>query len=114
LGYDDIRAALRRDFSVDSLNEITRIGHEMLSSDAPLRHPSAALALASIAQKIAWHWEGNPVMHEAAASVEVHLKPRFEAVVAAAGADSSELIDALDDLARAYADALPLLSSQDG
>jgi hypothetical protein len=111
LGYDDIGAALRRDFSINTLNEITRIGHDLLGSDATLRHPAAAYALAITAQKIAWYWEGQPVREDTAAVIEAHIKPKMEAVLAAANADAESLTAALDDLARADADAVPFLKS---
>lgn len=109
--YADIRASLRRGFSVDTLNEITRIGHALLGSDAALRHPIAAYALTVTAQKIAWYWEGQPVREDTAAVVEAHIRPKMEAVIDAADADEKTLVRALDDLARAYSDAVPFLKS---
>lgn len=111
MGYDDIRTSLSRGFSVNTLNEITRLGHDLLGSDAALRHPAAAYALAATAQKIAWYWEGQPVREDTAAVIEAHIKPKMEAVLASAEADAESLTAALDDLARAYADAVPFLKS---
>lgn len=112
MGYDEIRAALNRGFSVSTLNEITRLGHALLDSETPLRHPSAAYALAATAQKIAWYWDGQAVREDTAAVIEAHIKPKMEAVLDAADGDDAEaLIQALDDLARAYADAGPFLKS---
>lgn len=111
MGYDEIRAALSRGFSVSTLHEITRLGHALLDSETPLRHPSAAYALAATAQKIAWYWEGQPVREETADAIEAHIKPKMEAVLAAADGDADALIMALDELARAYLDASPFLKS---
>jgi hypothetical protein len=111
LGYDDIRAALSQRFFVDNLHLITRLGHDLLSSDTPLRHPSAAYAIAATAQKVASYWEDVPLPEDSAAMVEAHIKPKMEAVLDAAEADAESLVMALDDLARAYADAGPFLKS---
>ncbi len=109
MGYDDIRAALGRGFSVTTLNEVARLGHDLLGADTPLRHPAAAYALAVTAQKIAWLWEGQPVREDGAAVVEAHIKPKMFAVLDVAESDASALMVALDELASAYADAKPLL-----
>lgn len=111
MGYDDIRAALGRGFSVRTLNDIIRIGHDLLGADVPLRHPAAAYALATTAQKVAWYWEGQPVRDDTAAVIEAHLKPKMEAILDAAEGDAESLIKALDELARAYTDAGPFLKS---
>lgn len=111
MGYEAIHAALSRGFSVDSLNEITRVGYALLSADKPLRHPAAAYALAVTAQKIAWYWEGQPVRDDIAAVIEAHIKPKMEVVITASEADGETLLQALDDLARAYVDAQPFLES---
>lgn len=111
MGYDDIRAALRRGFSVSTLNEITRLGHDLLGADTPLRHPAAAYALAATAQKVAWYWEGKPVREDTAAVIDAHLRPKMEAVIVASEGDPEALLQALDDLARAYIDAGPFLKS---
>lgn len=111
MGYDEIRAALGQGFSVDSLHEITRVGHALLDSEIPLQHPSAAYALAATAQKIAWYWDGQPVRDDTAAVIEAHIKPKMEAVLDSADGDADTLLRALDDLARAYADTAPFLKS---
>lgn len=111
MGYDDIRTALSSGFFLESLHHITRLCHELLESDTPLRHPSAAYAIAATAQKIAWYWEGVPVRDDAAAIIEAHIKPKMEAVVDAAEHDAESLVQALDELARAYADAGPFLKN---
>lgn len=111
MSYDDIRAALSHGFFVSNLHHITRLGHELLESDIPLRHPSAAYALAATAQKVAWYWDGVPVREETADAIEAHIRPKMEAVLDAAEGDAEPLIKALDELARAYADAGPFLKS---
>jgi len=109
--YGEIRAALSRGFFVDNLNLITRLGHELLQSDIPLRHPSAAYILATTAQKVAWYWEGQPVRVDTADVIEAHIRPKMEAVLDAAEGAADSLLRAADDLARAYADAVPFLKS---
>lgn len=111
MGYDTIRSALDRGLSLDTLHEISRIGHDLLSSDGALRHPIAAYALAATAQKIAWYWDNQPVRADTAAVIEAHIKPRMEAVVAGAEGDCDALLLALDNLARAYSDTVPFLKS---
>lgn len=108
MGYDGIRAALEN-FCVDNLHLITRLGHELLNSDAPLRHPSAAYVLAVTAQRIAMYWDGVPVAEDAAAVIEAHIRPKMKAVLDAAEGDGATLAAAFDDLARAYVDATPFL-----
>ena len=109
MGYDAIRTALSRGFFLENLHHITRLGHELLESDTPLRHPSAAYAIAATAQKVAGYWDG--VREDAVAVIEAHIKPKMEAVVDAAEGDAESLVLALDELARAYADAGPFLKS---
>jgi hypothetical protein len=83
----------------------------MLDSDEPLRHPIAVYALAATAQKIALLCDGEGVRDAAMEAIEAHLKPKMLAVFNAAESDSDALISALDELARAYIDAQPLLRS---
>lgn len=109
MGYDDIRAALGHSFSVASLNIMTKLGHDLLGADAPLRHPAAAYTLATTAQNIAWYWDGAPLPEDAVAAVEAHLRPKMLAVLDAAESEAQTLLSALDDLARAYTDAIPFL-----
>ncbi|MDA1082810.1 MAG: hypothetical protein O2973_14320 [Gemmatimonadetes bacterium] len=111
MGYADIKAVLGRGFSVSTLNEITRLGHDLLGSDATVRHPAAAYVLAATAQKIAWHLEGQPLRDDAAEIIEAHLGPKMEAVIKAADSDADALTSALDDLARAYSDTVSFLGS---
>lgn len=110
MGYDGIRTALEN-FCVDNLHLITRLGHELLNSDVPLRHPSAAYVIAITAQKIAAYLDRVPVPEDSAAVIEAHIRPKMEAVLDAADGDAATLAAALDDLARAYVDATPFLKS---
>ena len=73
MGHDALRAALVSSFSVDALNEIARVGHDLLDSDTVLRHPIAVYAVAATAQKVAWYWEGHAVREETAAAIEAHI-----------------------------------------
>ena len=107
--YDKLRAALSLHFSVETLNEITRIGHEMLDSDEPIRHPIAIYTLTATAQKVALLCDGEGVGDRAMDAIEAHLKPKMLAVLDAADSDPNALISELDALARAYIDAQPLL-----
>lgn len=111
MGYDDIRTALSRGFYLDNLHHISRLAHALLDSDAPLRHPAAAYVIAATAQKVASYFDGMPVREETAAVIEAHIRPKIEAVLDAAEGDADALTKALDDLARAYADAVPFLKS---
>jgi len=52
-----------------------------------------------------------PVREDAAAIIEAHIEPKTEAVVDAAEHDGESLVQALDELVRAYADAGPFLKS---
>lgn len=110
-GYDDIRAGLRLGFSITLLIEVTKICNDMLGADVPMQHPSAAYALALTSQKIVSYWEGQLVREDIAAVIEAHIRPRMEAVIAAAEGEPAVLVAALDDLARAYMDTLPFLKS---
>ena len=111
MGYNDIREALRRDFLLENLHLITRLGHELLNSDTPLRHPAAAYVIAATAQKVAWYLEEGGLQDDSATVVGAHIRPRMEAVLDAAEGEPTLLIQALDDLARAYADATRLIQS---
>jgi hypothetical protein len=106
-----LRTAISKGFHLDNLHHITRLGHALLNSDKPLRHPSAAYLIAVTAQKIAWYCEGYPVRDETISVIEAHIKPKMEAVLDAADENPESLIQALDELARAYADATPFLKS---
>ncbi len=108
MGYDDIRKALEN-FGVDNLHSVTRLGHELLTSDSPLQHPAAVYVVAVTAQRIALYWDGVPVAEESASVVEAHLRPKMLAVLDAAETDAQHLLDTLDDLARAYVDSVPFL-----
>ena len=110
MGYDDIRAALTRGFFLENLHHITRLGHELLTSDQRM-HPGAAYAIAVTAQKIAWYCEGYPVHDEILAVVEAHIRPKMEAVLDAVDSGGAALVTALDGLALAYAEAQPFLKS---
>lgn len=81
----------------------------MLDADKPVRHPIALYAIVATAQKLAWHWEGDAVRHDTIDAVEAHLKPKMDAVLSAADAEPEVLIEALDELAKAYNDARPFL-----
>lgn len=109
MGYEDIRTAFGRGFSVGTLNEITRLGHGLLASDTTLQHPSAAYALAATAQKIALLLDGLGVQDESVSLIEAHIKPKMEAVLNAADGNAELLVQTLDDLARAYSEAGALL-----
>lgn len=111
MGYNDISAALSRGFFVKNLHLIIRLGHDLLNSDAPLRHPSAAYTIAITAQKVASYWDGMPVRDDEAAVIEGHIRPKMEAVLNAAEGQDEPLMKALDELARAYADATPFLKA---
>lgn len=108
MGFDDIRTALRRGFSVGTLNEITRLGHDLLTADTSLRHPSAAYVIAATAQKLAWLLDHH-AQDDAVAIIEPHIKPKLNAVLDVADSDTDRLVRALDDLARAYGEASSLL-----
>lgn len=111
MGYEDIRAAVRVGFSVTNLHLITRLSHELLESDVPLRHPSAAYAIAATAQKVAWYCDDMPVREETADAIDAHIRPKMEAVLDAAEGETEPLMKALDELARAFMDAGPFLKS---
>jgi hypothetical protein len=83
----------------------------MLDSDASLRHPAAAYIIAATAQKIASYWDGVSVREDDRALIEAHMRPKIEAVLDAAEGDAAQLIDAIDALARGYADVLPTLKA---
>ena len=110
MGYDDIRKALES-FCVDNLHLVTSLGHELLHSDTRLRHPCAVYAVTITAQKIALYWDGIPVAEESASVIEAHMRPKMLAVLDAADGEIGPLVDALDDLARAYSDATPFLKT---
>lgn len=110
MGYDDIRAALNRGFTVENLHAITRLSNQLLDSSATgLRHPSAAYAIGAIAQRVAGSWDGIPPFEDASDVVEAHLRPKIEAVLDAAEGETEPLMAALDDLARAFAEARAFL-----
>jgi len=81
----------------------------VLNSDSPLRHPAAAFVIAATAQQIATHWDGVPVPDDSASVIEAHLKPKMLAVLDSADSDSETLLEAINELARAYADATSFL-----
>lgn len=111
MGYNDISAALNRGFDVSNLYEVAQLSFNLCHSDTSLRHPSAAYIIGATAQKIAMYCEGQHVREDTVAVIEAHLKPKLEAVISVAELDADTLIRALDDLARAYADAEPFLES---
>lgn len=108
MGYNDIRAALGRGFSVTTLHEITRLGHELLDSDTSLVHPSAVYVVAATAQKLASFLDSQSA-DDAVAVVEAHIRPKMEAVLNAADRDAQTLMMTLDDLTRAYGEARSFL-----
>lgn len=103
MGYEALRAAVGGSFSIDRLNAITRLGHELLQAQPPVSHPSAAYAIAATAQKIAWFFDGYPPHDSAMASVEELVRPPMLAILDAAESGGPDLVAALDQLATAYA-----------
>lgn len=81
----------------------------MLDADEPVGHPIALYVIVATAQKLAWHWDGEAVRDDAVDAVEAHLKPKMDAVLRAADSGPEVLMNALDELARAYNDARPFL-----
>jgi hypothetical protein len=112
VGYDDIRKALEN-FCVTNLHLVSHLGHDLLCSNGPLAHPSAVYAVTITAQKIALYWDGESVPDDSASAVESHIKPAMLAVLDAAESDPARLVDALDNLARAYSHVTPLLKTPD-
>jgi hypothetical protein len=110
VGFEELRRALDN-FCVDNLHLVTRLGHELLNTDASLRHPAALFAVTITAQKVALYWDGVPVTEEAASIVESHIRPKMLSVLDAADLDADTVLRAMDDLARSYVDALPFLKA---
>jgi hypothetical protein len=110
VGYDEIRAALNRGFSVNTLNEVTRLGHDLLASDTALTHPIVPYALAATAQKIAARLDGQHAAADSISIVESHIRPQMIAVLDAAQGPTSRLMEALDNLARAYSESISFLA----
>ena len=109
MGYQEIRAALGRGFSVSTLNEVTRLGHALLASDTALGHPIAAYVLSATAQKIANHLD-QQTTDDAISVVESHIRPKMLAVLDSADGPPGTLLHALDELARGYSEAMAFLT----
>lgn len=105
--YDDLRAALRPGgFFVANLWLITRVGYA-LGRSGEVRHPSIPLAIASIAERVAFAWDGMPIHEAHAQRVESEILPKLQALVELENCDDPRLVDAaVNDALTAAAVAL--------
>ena len=108
--YDEIRTALGRGFYLDNLWQIVRLSFAIVHS-GQAKHPAVPFAIATIVEKIANRWAGHALPDDTAAVVEAHVQPKLVALLDVADADPSTVAAALDDAARAYAEAIPIIDA---
>lgn len=108
MSYDDIRAALHRGFHLDNLWHVTHLGFGLLNSEH-VTHPAVPFAIATTAEKIATRWTGHALPVDTAQVVEAHMLPKLLALLDVADSDAATVTGALDDVARAYAEAIPII-----
>ena len=68
-------------------------------------------AIATTVEKIASRWDGNALPADTAQIVEAHIRPKLVALLDVADSDSAGVLEALNELARAYADVNPIVDA---
>lgn len=102
---EDLRAAVGRGLHVDNLWTIVRRCTELLKT-GKLPDPIIALAIKAVCTDLASAQEGEAVSSDYAELVDAHLLPAIEKLLDVSFGNANQLQDALNDLARVYADTL--------
>ena len=111
MSYDEIRAALRPgSFYLDNLWHITRLAFDLLASEH-VKNPAVPFAIGLTVEKIASRWAGHALPVDTAQVVEAHVRPKLVALLDVVDADPITVAQALNDVARAYAEAIPIVDA---
>jgi hypothetical protein len=94
LSYADIRTALRPGgFFVRNLWHLARISYA-LGRSGDVKHPAIPLTIASIAERVAGRWDGNPLDDTEAQRVEDEILPKLQALVELADSEDADVVNA--------------------
>jgi hypothetical protein len=102
---EELRAAIARGLHIENLWAIVRLCSDFLRT-RKLHNPIVALAIKAVCADIAKAQEAEAVPADYAELVDAHLVPAIESVLNASSGTADQLRDALNELARAYADTL--------
>ena len=103
--FDEIRSALDRGFSVENLRTITNLALDLLQKNN-LKHPAVFQAIACASRWVADSWDGVALEVSVATRVEGELMSSLIFLVENAEEDNSLVCSALDNLARAFREAI--------
>lgn len=102
---EDLRAAVSRGLHVDNLWTIVRRCADLLKTGT-LPNPIVALAIKAVCTEVASAQEGEAVSSDYAELLDAHLLSAIERLLDVPLGDDQQLKEALNDLARVYADTL--------
>lgn len=101
----DLRAAIASGLHVDNLWAIVGICTDLLRA-GQLHNPIIALTIKGVCSELARAQEGEAVPGDYAQLLDAHLLPAIEGLLNVSSGSPAEVNDALNALARVYADTL--------
>jgi hypothetical protein len=102
---EELRAAVARGLHVENLWAIVRLCSDLLRT-GNLHNPIIALAIKAVCADLARAQEAEAVPADYAELVDGHVLPAIENLLKASSGTADQLQDALNELARVYADTL--------
>jgi hypothetical protein len=102
---EELRAAVGRGLQVDNLWAIVRRCTDLLKTEK-LSNPIIALAIKAVCTDVASAQESEAVSGDYAELLDAHLLPAIDGLLDVSSGSDQQLKEALNDLARAYADTL--------
>ena len=101
----ELRAAVARGLHVENLWAIVRVCSDGLRA-GKLQNPIVALAIKAVCSDLASAQESEVVPADYAELVDAHVLPAIEKLLNTSSGTADQLQDALNSLARVYADLL--------
>lgn len=102
---ENLRAAVARGLHLDNLWAIVRVCADLLRT-GKLPNPIIALTIKAVCTELASAQEGAAVSGDYAELVDAHLLPAIERLLDVSSGTADQVQDALNHLAKVYADTL--------
>ena len=104
--YEELKSAVGRGLHVENLWAIVRLCTTLLQTDR-LANPIIAFTIKAVCERLASSQDGQAVSADHGDLADAHLLSAIQRLLDVAYGGADEICEALNQVARAYADTLP-------